>query len=316
MMRAHCLGARAMKLISFRQGERTGAGALLEGQVLDFASAARLTGERVDLTSVLAIVRGGPSALAACRRLEQQAREQPQRLAAALTPATQLQLLAPIPTPVRNVFCVGRNYLEHVREGASARNAAVQVPEVPQFFTKATHALTGPDSDVRLDPKVTQKLDYEVELAVVIGLGGRDIPASAAFDHVFGYTIANDVTARDLQRRHDQWFKGKSLDTTLPLGPCIMPHADIGDPRTLELSLTVNAEERQRARVEQMIFDIPTLIASLSAGLTLEAGDILSTGTPSGVGFAMNPPRFLRGGDVVIARIDRIGELRNRIVEV
>src|SRR6185312_349644 len=218
--------------------------------------------------------------------------------------------------PVRNIFCVGRNYLEHVREGATARNAEVKVPEVPQFFTKATHALSGPGSEVRLDRRVTQKLDYEVELAVIIGRGGRDISAGAAFDHVFGYSIANDVTARDLQRRHDQWFKGKSLDTTLPLGPCIVPHADIGDPRSLELSLSVNGEERQRARVEQMIFDIPTLIASLSAGLTLEAGDIVSTGTPSGVGFAMDPPHYLRGGDEIIARIDRIGELRNRIVEV
>ncbi|HEX4050492.1 MAG TPA: fumarylacetoacetate hydrolase family protein [Steroidobacteraceae bacterium] len=305
-----------MKLISFRQGDRTGAGALLTDEVLDFGSAARLTGEQADLSSMLAILRGGASALTACRRLEQQAREQRQRLSAALLPSASLQLLAPIPMPIRNIFCVGRNYLDHVREGASAHSAAVQAPEVPQFFTKATHALIGPDTDVRLDPRITQKLDYEVELAVVIGRGGRDIPASAAFEHVFGYTIANDVTARDLQRRHDQWFKGKSLDSTLPLGPCIVPHADIGDPRSLELSMSVNGEERQRARVEQMIFDIPTLIASLSAGLTLEPGDILSTGTPSGVGFAMKPPCYLRGGDQMVARIDRIGELRNRIVEV
>src|SRR6185437_3972250 len=305
-----------MKLISFRQGDRVGAGVVLADEVLDLAAAAGLTGERTDLSSMLAIVRGGPAALTACRRLEQQAREQRQRLSAALLPAASLRLLAPIPTPVRNIFCVGRNFLEHVREGASAHNAAVKAPEVPQFFTKATHALVGPGGDVRLDPKVTQKLDYEVELAVVIGVGGRDIPASSAFEHIFGYTIANDVTARDLQRRHDQWFKGKSLDTTLPLGPCIVPSADIGDPRSLELSMSVNGEERQRARVEQMIFDIPQLIAALSAGLTLEPGDILSTGTPSGVGFAMTPPCYLRGGDEMVARIDRIGELRNRIVEV
>ncbi len=305
-----------MKLISFRQGDRTAVGALLDGEIVDLAAAGRLSPEAADLSSMLAIVRAGAPALAACRRLEQQAREQRTRLAAALLPVDQVQLLAPIPAPVRNIFCVGRNYLEHVREGAAARNLSVSAPEVPQFFTKATHTLIGPDADIRLDRKVTQKLDYEVELAVVIGRGGRDIPASAAFEHVFGYTIANDVTARDLQRRHDQWFKGKSLDTTLPLGPCIVPQADIGDPRSLELSLTVNGEERQRARAEQMIFDIPTLIASLSAGLTLEPGDILSTGTPSGVGFAMDPPRYLRGGDEVVARIDRIGELRNRIVEV
>jgi 2-keto-4-pentenoate hydratase/2-oxohepta-3-ene-1,7-dioic acid hydratase in catechol pathway len=305
-----------MKLISFRQKDRTGPGILLGTEILDLAEAGRLAGESADLSSMLAIVRAGAPVLASCRRLEQQVLAQRERLSAALLPAASAQLLAPIPTPVRNIFCVGRNYLDHVREGFSARNLAAQVPEVPQFFTKATHALVGPDSEVRLDRKVTQKLDYEVELAIIVGRGGRDIPASAAFDHVFGYTVANDVTARDLQRRHDQWFKGKSLDTTLPLGPCIVPRDDIGDPRTLELSLTVNGEPRQRARVEQMIFDIPTLIASLSAGLTLEPGDILSTGTPSGVGFAMDPPQYLRGGDELIARIDRIGELRNRIVEV
>jgi 2-keto-4-pentenoate hydratase/2-oxohepta-3-ene-1,7-dioic acid hydratase in catechol pathway len=133
---------------------------------------------------------------------------------------------------------------------------------------------------------------------------------------VFGYTIANDVTARDLQRRHDQWFKGKSLDTTLPLGPCIVTRDAIGDPRTLELSMSINGQERQRARVEQMIFDIPTIIAQLSAGMTLEPGDIIATGTPSGVGFAMNPPQFLHDGDEMLAHIDRIGELRNRVVEV
>lgn len=305
-----------MKLVSFRHKDRVGVGALLADGVLDLASAAELMGERADLSSMLAIVRAGPLALAACRRLEQQARAQSQRLSAALLPSGALQLMAPIPAPVRNIFCVGRNYIEHVREGASAHDAAVQAPEAPQFFTKATHALIGPDSEVRLDPRITQKLDYEVELAVVIGIGGRDISASSAFEHIFGYTIANDVTARDLQRRHDQWFKGKSLDTTLPLGPCIVPHADIGDLGSLELSMSINGEERQRARVEQMIFDIPQLIAALSAGMTLEPGDILSTGTPSGVGFAMKPPRYLRGGDEMVARIDRIGELRNRIVEV
>jgi 2-keto-4-pentenoate hydratase/2-oxohepta-3-ene-1,7-dioic acid hydratase in catechol pathway len=155
-----------------------------------------------------------------------------------------------------------------------------------------------------------------VELAIVIGKGGRDIPADQALSHIFGYTVANDFTARDLQRRHEQWFKGKSLDTTLPLGPWIIDAQEIGDPTTLELTLTVNGEERQRGKVSQMIFDLPTIISSLSAGLTLEAGDVIATGTPSGVGFAMSPPQFLQDGDLVVTRIDRIGELRNRIVKV
>jgi len=175
--------------------------------------------------------------------------------------------------------------------------------------------VNAPDGDVRLDPSVTRRFDYEVELAVIIGRPGRDIPKARAFDHVFGYAVANDFTARDLQRRHQQWFKGKSLDTSFPFGPCIVDCEEIGDPSSLELSLTVNGEERQRARVNQMIFDIPTLITLLSAGLTLEAGDVISTGTPAGVGFAMDPPRYLQGGDIVVSTIDRIGSLRNRIVE-
>jgi 2-keto-4-pentenoate hydratase/2-oxohepta-3-ene-1,7-dioic acid hydratase in catechol pathway len=305
-----------LKLISFRHADREGAGILLGSEILDVGAAGELAGESLDLDSMLAIVRSGAAGLAACRRLEQQLTDGRSRLASALIPFAAARLLAPLPNPVRNIFCVGRNYLEHVHEAANARDVAMKLPEVPQFFSKATHTLIGPDADVRLDRKVTQKLDYEVELAVIIGRAGRDIAADAAFEHVFGYTVANDITARDLQRKHDQWFKGKSLDTTLPLGPWIVPRDEIGDPRSLELSLTVNGQERQRARAEQMIFDIPTLIASLSAGLTLEAGDILSTGTPSGVGFAMNPPQYLRGGDEVIARIDRIGELRNRIVEL
>jgi 2-keto-4-pentenoate hydratase/2-oxohepta-3-ene-1,7-dioic acid hydratase in catechol pathway len=194
--------------------------------------------------------------------------------------------------------------------------ADLKLPVAPQFFTKATLTVIGPGADVRLDRRLTQKLDYEVELAVVIGRGGRDIAATAALEHIFGYSIANDVTARDLQRRHDQWFKGKSLDTTLPLGPCIVSSDEISDPKSLELSLSVNGQERQRARVEQMIFDIPTIIATLSAGLTLLPGDIIATGTPSGVGFAMTPPQYLHDGDEMLARIDRIGELRNRVVEV
>jgi 2-keto-4-pentenoate hydratase/2-oxohepta-3-ene-1,7-dioic acid hydratase in catechol pathway len=300
-----------MKFISFHYRERTAAGLLLGEEVLDLAAAAKLAEERIDLSSVLAIIRGADAALAACERLQGRARA----LTEVLLPLQQVHVLAPIPDPVRNIFCVGRNYVEHVKEAATMGRPGAALPEVPQFFTKATRTLVGPGADVRLDPRVTQRLDYEVELAVVIGRSGRDIPAAQALEHVFGYSIANDVTARDLQRRHDQWFKGKSLDTTLPMGPCIVTRAAIGDPRSLELSLSVNGQERQRARVEQMIFDIPTLIESLSAGLTLESGDIISTGTPAGVGYAMTPPQFLRGGDEIVARIDRIGELRNRVVE-
>ena len=301
-----------MKFISFRRKDQVAAGLIVPGGVLDLAAAGTAAGEALDLSSVLSIIRGDAEALACCRRLAERAAMSGD----ALLPAAQVQKLAPIPQPVRNVFCVGRNYVDHVKEGAAAMRADLKLPVAPQFFTKATLTVIGPGADVRLDRKLTQKLDYEVELGVVIGRGGRDIAASAAFEHIFGYTIANDVTARDLQRRHDQWFKGKSLDTTLPLGPCIVSSDEIGDPKMLELSLTVNGQERQRARVEQMIFDIPTIVATLSAGLTLLPGDIIATGTPSGVGFAMTPPQYLHDGDEMLARIDRIGELRNRVVEV
>ena len=302
-----------MRLISFarRDGNDARAGLWLDGErMLDLAAAARATGERADVSSVVEILRGGATAIAAVRRLLGEAPAQ------ALLPAREVALLAPIPRPVRNIYCVGRNYLDHVKEGYQATGKDVELPEVPQFFTKATRAVNAPDGDVRLDPRVTRRFDYEVELAVIIGASGRDIPKERAFDHVYGYAVANDFTARDLQRRHQQWFKGKSLDTTFPFGPWIVDREEIGDPSSLELSLTVNGEERQRVTVDRMIFDIPALIASLSAGLTLEAGDIISTGTPAGVGFAMDPPRYLKSGDVVVSTIDRIGSLRNRIVEV
>jgi 2-keto-4-pentenoate hydratase/2-oxohepta-3-ene-1,7-dioic acid hydratase in catechol pathway len=301
-----------MKFISFRYQDQIAAGLLMSDQVLNLAAAAKSADEKVDLSSMLAIIRGGEAALAACKRLGARSWEN----SAAFLPRSQVQKLAPIPQPIRNVFCVGRNYVDHVKEGANARNSDVKLPVAPQFFTKATHTVIGPGAEVRLDAKLTQRLDYEVELAVVIGRSGRDIPSANAFDYVFGYTIANDVTARDLQRRHEQWFKGKSLDTTLPLGPMIVTSDAIGDPKTLELSMTINGQERQRARVDQMIFDIPTIIEQLSAGMTLEPGDIIATGTPSGVGFAMNPPQYLHDGDEMLASIERIGELRNRVVEV
>jgi 2-keto-4-pentenoate hydratase/2-oxohepta-3-ene-1,7-dioic acid hydratase in catechol pathway len=285
---------------------------LLADQVLDLAAAAKIAGDHTDYSSMLAIIRGGDAALRAAQQLSTNSRQ----FAAALRPLAALALLAPIGQLQRNAFCVGRNYIDHVKEGAVVAGSELKLPSVPQFFTKATHTLNAPAGDIRLDGKVTRNFDYEVELAVIIGRGGRDIPTAQAMSHVFGYCVANDFTARDLQRRHDQWFKGKSLDSTLPLGPCIVDAAEIGDPSTLELSLTVNGEERQRAHVAQMIFDIPTIISSLSAGLTLEAGDVIATGTPSGVGYAMTPPRPLKDGDLVVTRIDRIGELRNRIVGV
>jgi 2-keto-4-pentenoate hydratase/2-oxohepta-3-ene-1,7-dioic acid hydratase in catechol pathway len=301
-----------MRFVSFSQNNSIAVGVLLGDQVLDLATAARQAGDNTDYGSMLAVIKGGETALRNAKKLSDHSGQ----YAAALLPLSAVKLLAPIGRLQRNAICVGRNYVDHVKEGAAITGREAKLPEVPQFFTKATHALNAPHGDVRLDSRITRHFDYEVELAVIIGLGGRDISREQAMSHVFGYSIANDFTARDLQRRHDQWFKGKSLDTSLPLGPSIVTADEIGDPGTLELSLTVNGQERQRARVAQMIFDIPTIINSLSAGFTLEAGDVIATGTPSGVGFAMTPPQNLQDGDMVVSRIDRIGELRNRIVAV
>ncbi|HEY5410412.1 MAG TPA: fumarylacetoacetate hydrolase family protein [Caulobacteraceae bacterium] len=289
-----------MKFITFAQdgAERPGVW-LGKGRIADLSSIA---------SSLIELIEAGDTGMAAVRHIVEDG--------TATIASGSVPLLAPIPRTRKNVFCVGRNYAEHVAEGARVAGAATKLPEVPQFFTKAPTTINAPGAPVRLDPGLTKLLDYEVELAVIVGKAGRDIPRERAYEHVFGYTIANDVTARDLQRRHEQWFKGKSLDTTLPLGPWIVDKAEIGDPTTLELSLTVNGQERQRATTSMMIFDIPAIIASLSAGMTLEPGDIIATGTPSGVGFAMDPPQGLKDGDVVVARIDRIGELESPIKAV
>jgi len=296
-----------MKFVTFRHNARISPGVLHgEHQIVDLGSAeaARL---KIPGESLAAVIAGGTPTQAAVRAL----------LAAAprgtLLASDEVELLAPIPRPAKNVFCVGRNYVDHVKEGVSAGIAGAGLPQVPQFFSKPPTAVIGPGAAIRIGPQLTAELDYEIELGVIIGTGGRDIAPAAAFEHVFGYTIINDISARDLQRSHGQWFKGKSLDTSCPIGPWIVTRDEIPSVEELALTLTVNGETRQHARCSQMIFDIPTLIASLSAGLTLEAADIIATGTPAGVGFSFKPPRFLNDGDVVVACIEGIGQLTNPV---
>lgn len=265
--------------------------------------------------SLLAVIKAGPAAQEAAARAA--AAAEAGKLPAAVHPADKLRLRAPIPHPDKNVVCVGRNYAEHIAEGERAQNIKIGITEHPVFFTKPATAVIGPGETIPIFPKLSTKVDYEVELAVVIGKAGRDIPAERAFDHVFGYTILNDVTARDIQRRHGgQFFKGKALDGSCPMGPWIVTADEIANPADLGIRLWVNGEQRQNSNTGAMIFDIPTLIASMSEGMTIEPGDILATGTPSGVGYAMEPPGFLKSGDVVTCEIDGLGRLENPVSTV
>ncbi|MFY9780743.1 MAG: fumarylacetoacetate hydrolase family protein [Candidatus Baltobacteraceae bacterium] len=227
-------------------------------------------------------------------------------------PLSAATLLAPV-RPHKNVFCVGRNYMGHAEEIARARNVPLNLPNVPTFFTKAPTAIADPGATLALSPEVSSQYDFEAELAVVIGERCRDVPESRALEVVFGYTALNDVTARDLQKEHHQWFKGKSLDQTCPIGPWIVGADEISDPQQLDIALTVNGVTKQSSNTSQMIFTVAAIVASLSRGMTLEPGDVIATGTPDGVGMARTPPEFLQDGDLLEVEIPRVGVLRNRI---
>jgi 2-keto-4-pentenoate hydratase/2-oxohepta-3-ene-1,7-dioic acid hydratase in catechol pathway len=221
----------------------------------------------------------------------------------------EIKLNAPIPRPNKNIFCVGKNYAAHAIEMGSEAD----IPTAPIVFSKAPTTVTGPDMPVMLHENVTKELDYEGEIAVVIGKKGTSVQKEEAFDYIFGYTLLNDVTARDLQRKHKQYLLGKSLDTSCPMGPYITHKSMIEDPNNLQLTTRVNGEVRQAANTEQFIFDIATIIHTVSQGITLEPGDIIATGTPAGVGKGFNPPKFLQRGDVVEVEVSGLGVLRNQI---
>jgi 2-keto-4-pentenoate hydratase/2-oxohepta-3-ene-1,7-dioic acid hydratase in catechol pathway len=227
-----------------------------------------------------------------------------------------VRLQAPLPVPRRNVWCVGRNYHAHAKELAtSVFKASNADPQAwPIVFTKVPECVVGPIDEVRLPgAAVSDQIDYEAELAVVIGKGGKNITQADAMSHVYGYTIVNDVTARDVQMRHQQWDMGKSFDTFCPMGPWIVT-ADAMDGRKTRVRCWVNGELRQDGPTENMIFDIPTLIETISRGITLYPGDIIATGTPAGVGMGLNPPRYIASGDVIRVEIDGIGQIENRFV--
>ena len=311
-----------MHLVTFRRGRgEPKPGAVWHEAVLDLGGLAKeLAAQRGVVRrgkggfprSLLELIQGGETTMALVREawdygkglVDKQAIEELAKRKLAY-PLKRVRLLAPIPHPSRNVFCLGRNYADHAVERGAA------VPEHPVYFTKPGTAVVGPGDDV-VHHAVTTELDYEVELAVVIGTAGRDIARADALRHVFGYTVINDVTARDLQKRHTQWFKGKSLDTFCPMGPVLVTADELPNPQTLNVSMRVNGHVRQSSNTSKMIFPVDQCIEVLSIAMTLLPGDIIATGTPDGVGAATG--NFLKAGDRMEAEVEKIGVLANKVV--
>ena len=279
-------------------------GLVLDSQrVIDIPAA---LGASIHTLSMLGVIRAGEPVLARLRELGRSASSDSLALA-------DVRLHAPIPRPEKNVFCVGWNYLEHFEEGGKKLQDGRELPQHPVFFSKATTTVNGPFDAIPFDAAISTSLDWEVELGVVIGAGGKNIAEADAMRHVWGYTVVNDVSWRDIQRRHgNQWHKGKSLDGTCPMGPWIVT-ADSLDPADLQVTCRVNGATKQDSRTRFMYFKLPRIIAELSAGMTLEPGDIISSGTPAGVGYARTPPEFLKPGDLLESEVEGIGVMRNPI---
>lgn len=275
-------------------------------------------GEAVALTArlggwprtMLELIDGGPEVWA---RLAKEASSFP---ASSKVPLSAVKLRAPIPVPRQNVMCLGWNYADHSQEAAASRGKEAEIPEHPVVFTKNVNSVNDPDGDIPFDAEVTTQLDWEVELTIVIGIGGRAIAPQDALRHVFGYTVTNDVSARDIQFRHKQYFLGKSLQGACPMGPMIVTADEIPDPQTLDVRTWVNGTVKQSSNTRHQIFNVATTISILSRGMRLEPGDLIATGTPSGVGFARKPPEFMKPGDLVECEVEKIGRLRNRVVAV
>jgi 2-keto-4-pentenoate hydratase/2-oxohepta-3-ene-1,7-dioic acid hydratase in catechol pathway len=288
-----------MKLVTFRAGDGgAGVGVLDGDEIIPLAADPALPTTMVDLVAL------GVEGLERAAALQR---------TASRVPLDGVRLLAPI-RPRNNVMCVGKNYYEHAREFAGSgfdASAKQTIPEAPVIFTKALSAIVGPGDAVTVGDDVTATSDYEGELGVVIGPGGYQVSEADAPFHVYGYTIVNDMTIRDLQKRHVQFFIGKSAATYCPIGPVLVTADEIDDVGSLRVQTRINGELRQDAPVRDLIFDIPTLIASISAAVRLEAGDVLATGTPAGVGIGFTPPRFLQPGDRMDVTIDGIGTLTN-----
>ncbi len=298
-----------MRYLTYDDGQGSRLGALRGDNIIDIA---RLMDGGP--ASMLELIQAGPARWQAVAERFGQIQDADLTIANLARPYDEKIVLAPIPKPLKNVVCLGRNYYKHLLEGAIARGEDDKPPEAPIYFTKAPTAVTGPFSQIELDETVTKQLDWEVELGLIIGVGGRKISKETALDHVFGYTVINDLSARDLQFKHQQWFKGKSLDGSCPMGPVVVTPDELPNPVHIPLRLRVNGVTKQDANTEQMMFDIPTQISDISLALTLEPGDIISTGTPDGVGAFAKPPQFLKPGDIMETEVEGIGVMRNEFV--
>jgi 2-keto-4-pentenoate hydratase/2-oxohepta-3-ene-1,7-dioic acid hydratase in catechol pathway len=294
-----------MRLVTFSDadGMRVGVHDAESNTIVDITKASRLP---KDMTAFVAL---GKNGLQRARRAVKSGENR--------IPYDSVKIHAPFPRPAKNILCVGKNYHDHAKEfhnsGFDASAGADAIPELPIMFTKWPNSVIANGEPIPSANDYTNSTDYEGELTVVIGEGGRNISKKKAYDHVYGYTIVNDATARTLQQSHKQWFLGKSLDGYCPMGPCIVTADEIKDVEQLRLVTKVNGEVRQDAHVSQLIFDIPTLIETLSRVMTLEPGDLIATGTCAGVGIGFNPPRFLQPGDVVAITIEPIGTLENPV---
>ena len=286
-----------MKLVTFVHNGRVQLGAVqADIEIVPLSAIA------ADMMALIAL---GASGLAQAEALLQDAGEG--------IPLPEVRLLAPIPQPRRNIICLGKNYAAHAAESNRAWGDKMEVPEAPVVFTKATTAVNGPFDDIPYDAAVSSMIDFEAELAFIIGREARHVEAANALDYVFGYTVFNDLTARDLQREHKQYFLGKSLDGHAPFGPWIVTSDEIADPQDLRITCAVNETPKQDGHTGDMIFSIAETLSRLSHSMTLLPGDIIATGTPSGVGFARTPPEFLAPGDVITCTVEHIGTIRNRI---
>ena len=302
-----------MKLVTYRAGVEDDArlGVIVDDLIIDAEALGASHGEDMPDT-MLGLIDAGRPGVAALKALIDAAGDTPPIHTS--VPLSNAILCAPIPRPRKNIWGVGLNYTEHVAESARALDTSAELPQKPVLFSKPPTAVIGQGEAIQHNSKMTQQLDWEVELAVIMGSGGKNISKEDAMGHVFGYSVMIDVSARD-NRRAGQWIFSKGQDTFAPFGPCIVTADAMPDPQNLDLWLTKNGEEKQRSNTKFMLFDIPSLIADISTGMTIEAGDVIATGTPAGVGAGMDPQDWMWPGDTIVAGVEGIGTLRHPIVD-